>query len=76
MSRNHVEHVVESNKLPPTAKERFCDKSVEDDQELSNEVQQEMDPRQNPGQVMETLKHGRINSYPSVLVRSDLGEED
>ena len=57
-------------------KDRFCDKNVEDNQELSNEVQQELDLRQNPGQTMETLKHERINSCPSMLVRSDSGEED
>ena len=76
VSRNDVEDLIESKKLPSAVKERFCDKNVEDDQELFNEAQQEMDLRQNPGQVMETLKHARINSCPSMLVRSDSGEED
>ena len=57
-------------------KDIFCDKNVEDNQELSNEVQQEIDLQKNPVQVMETLKHDRINSCPSMLVRSDSGEED
>ena len=57
-------------------KDRFCDKNLEDNQELSNEVQQEMDLRQNPGQLIETLKHDRINSRPSMLVRSNSGEKD
>ena len=52
MSRKDVEDLVESNKLPSTVKDRFCDKNVEDDQEASNEVQEEMDLRQNLDQVM------------------------
>ena len=71
MSRKEIEDLVESNKIPSTVKDRFCDNNAEDNQELSNEVQQEMDLRQNTGQVMETLKHDRINSCPSMLVRSD-----
>ena len=35
-----------------------------------------MNLRQNPGQVMETLNHNRINSCPSRLVQSNSGEED
>ena len=57
-------------------KDRFCDKNIKDNQELSNEVQQEMDLRHNPGQVMDALKHEWINSCPSMLVRSNSGEED
>ena len=77
MSRKEIEDLVESNKLPPTVKDRFCDKNAEDNQEILNKVHQEVYYlRKNPGQVMETLKHERINSCPSMLVRSDSGEED
>ena len=68
VSRNDVETLVESNKIPSAEKERFCDKNVEDDQELFNDVKHEMDLRKCPGQVMEMLKHGRINSCPSMLM--------
>ena len=32
VSRKEIEDLVESNKLPPTVKDRLCDKNVEDDQ--------------------------------------------
>ena len=36
VSKKEIEDLVELNKLPPTVKYRFCDKNVEDNQELSN----------------------------------------
>ena len=62
VSRNENEDLIESNKLLSEENERFCDKDAEDNQEISNEVQQEMDLIQNPGQLMEVLDHKILDS--------------
>ena len=70
------EDMLEINVFPNLFKDRFLDPAAEDYQELFKEAQKGLDLKHNLGQVIEILEHKMIYSCPSVLVRSNSGEED
>ena len=76
MFKKEWKDLFETNKLHAVVKHRFCDYEAEDNQDIFNESQQELDLKKDLSQVIEILGHKRNDSCPSVLVRSDSGEED